>query len=191
MRTGLHSKPISKVSIVRGIVKSYAISIYQEFIYWGAKFAMRYSKEKPQYTFQAFPLLSAYGSGYGSSGLAHILARIILRQNAKKVPKTKGFRNFCGCGGRIRTNDLRVMSCARKVRPALSTPLGTVLPENDGVIGTYVLSNSLRSFLRMGHGMGQRVKVTRNICAAVFKEESLLSEGARSPVNYLRATAKP
>ena len=47
-------------------------------------------------TLPSFPLLSAYGSGYGSSGLAHILTRIILRQNAKKVPKTKGFRNFGG-----------------------------------------------------------------------------------------------
>lgn len=49
----------------------------------------------------AFPHISAFGSGVGSGEFAASRIRTFLKKLKKKVPKTNGLRNFCGCGGRI------------------------------------------------------------------------------------------
>lgn len=52
-------------------------------------------------SFLTFPHISAFGSGFGSGEFAASRIRTFLKKVKKKVPKTNGFRNFCGCGGRI------------------------------------------------------------------------------------------
>ena len=51
--------------------------------------------------FLTFPQVSAFGSGFGSGEIAGYKIITFLDKTKKKVPKTDGFRNFCGCGGRI------------------------------------------------------------------------------------------
>ena len=52
-------------------------------------------------SFLTFPRVSAFGSGVGPGEIAGYKTITILNRIKKKVPKTNGFRNFCGCGGRI------------------------------------------------------------------------------------------
>ena len=65
--------------------------------------------------FHPFPHISAFGSGFGSGELTQTLTQTDSRENAEKVTGIDDSGHFSGCGGRIRTNDLRVMSSQRSV----------------------------------------------------------------------------
>ena len=57
------------------------------------------------------PVLSAYGSRYGSEGCPHTGTRCFRVEKQEKPPFSDRKRWLFGYGGRTRTYDLRVMSC--------------------------------------------------------------------------------
>ena len=47
------------------------------------------------------------------------------------------------------------MSCDGRIRKAVSTPFAPLPSTFSGTFGTYILSDALRRFPRLGHGLGQ------------------------------------
>lgn len=62
----------------------------------------------------------------------------------------------CGCGGRIRTNDLRVMSCVWRLRRALLAAFCAFMSAFPEAVDTFILPTPLRIFPRMGQRVGQK-----------------------------------
>ena len=88
--------------------------------------------------------------------LTHILTHTVSAKKVRKIPEIKRFQGFSGAAGRIRTADLILTNCLKAPKVLLSSAFGAFLFQRRVVFGAFRSTASIRSFPRVGHGVGQR-----------------------------------
>ena len=78
-------------------------------------------------------------------------------QKIRKIPEIIRFQGFSGAAGRIRTADLILTNCSKAPKVLLSSAFGAFLFQKCVVFGAFRSTVSIRSFSRVGHGVGQTV----------------------------------
>ena len=76
-------------------------------------------------------------------------------KNKKKAPKSEDLSAFSGAAGRIRTADLILTKWLKAPKVLLSSAFGAFLFPRRVVFGAFRSIVSIRSFPRVGHGVGQ------------------------------------
>ena len=107
---------------------------------------------------KSFPVLSADIRIWVMVWVSVISAKIgrtFWPHKCRKSPEILRFQDFDGCGGRIWTNDLRVMSCGRLLNRLLLCRLTAVQPSFVSPNCCRVLRRTARWFPRMGQRLGQ------------------------------------
>ena len=89
--------------------------------------------------------------------LTHILTHTVLVEKVRKIPEIMRFQGFSGAAGRIRTADLILTNCSKAPKVLLSSAFGAFLFQKCVVFGAFRSTVSIRSFSRVGHGVGQTV----------------------------------
>ena len=89
------------------------------------------------------------------SRLTHILTHTVSAKKARKIPEIIRFQGFSGAAGRIRTADLILTNCSKAPKVLLSSAFGVFLFQRCVVFGAFRSIVSIRSFPRVGHGVGQ------------------------------------
>ena len=83
---------------------------------------------------------------------------LIASKSCEKQRKTAYFRRnklFSGAAGRIRTADLILTNCSKAPKVLLSSAFGVFLFQRCVAFGAFRSMCSIRSFPRVGHGVGQ------------------------------------
>ena len=92
--------------------------------------------------------------------LEELLESAVFQQISKKLktPESFGIQGFLhGAAGRIRTADLILTNCSKAPKVLLSSAFGAFLFQKCVVFGAFRSTVSIRSFSRVGHGVGQTV----------------------------------
>ena len=89
--------------------------------------------------------------------LTHILTHTVSAKKVRKIPEIKRFQGFSGAAGRIRTAGLILTNCSKAPKVLLSSAFGAFLFQKCVVFGAFRSTVSIRSFSRVGHGVGQTV----------------------------------
>ena len=89
--------------------------------------------------------------------LTHILTHTVSAKKVRKIPEIIRFQGFSGAAGRIRTADLILTNCSKAPKVLLSSAFGAFLFQKCVVFGAFRSTVSIRSFSRVGHGVGQTV----------------------------------
>ena len=87
--------------------------------------------------------------------LTHILTHTVLVEKVRKIPEIMRFRGFSGAAGRIRTADLILTNCLKALKVLFSSAFRAFLFQRYMLFGTFRSIVSIRSFPRVGHGVGQ------------------------------------
>ena len=84
-------------------------------------------------------------------------------ETKQKPLKTQGFQGF-GAAGRIRTADLILTNCSKAPKVLLSSAFGVFLFQRCVAFGAFRSMCSIRTFPRVGHGVGQAENTGRISC---------------------------
>ena len=89
--------------------------------------------------------------------LEELLESAVFQQISKKLKPLNplGFKGFNGAAGRIRTADLILTNCSKAPKVLLSSAFGVFLFQRCVAFGAFRSMCSIRSFPRVGHGVGQ------------------------------------
>ena len=85
-------------------------------------------------------------------------------KKVRKIPEIKRFQGFSGAAGRIRTADLILTNCSKAPKVLLSSAFGVFLFQRCVAFGAFRSMCSIRSFPRVGHGVGQAENTGRISC---------------------------
>ena len=96
--------------------------------------------------------------------LTHILTHTVSAKKVRKIPEIKRFQGFSGAAGRIRTADLILTNCSRAPKVLLSSAFGAFLFQRYVAFEASRSIVSIRSFPRVGHGVGQAENTGRISC---------------------------
>ena len=89
--------------------------------------------------------------------LTHILTHTVSGEKVRKIPEIIRFQGFSGAAGRIRTADLILTKWLKPPKVLLSSAFGAFLFQRCVVFRAFRSIVSIRSFPRVGHGVGQAV----------------------------------
>ena len=96
--------------------------------------------------------------------LTHILTHTVSAVKVRKIPEIMRFRGFSGAAGRIRTADLILTNCSKAPKVLLSSAFGVFLFQRCVAFGAFRSMCSIRTFPRVGHGVGQAENTGRISC---------------------------
>ena len=103
----------------------------------------------------------------GSAVVKNNLRFLIASKSCESQRKTAYSRRnklFSGAAGRIRTADLILTNCSKAPKVLLSSAFGVFLFQRCVAFGAFRSMCSIRSFPRVGHGVGQAENTGRISC---------------------------
>ena len=129
----------------------------------GVHFAKAKESRPPEQTIPEAGFFLSVGSAVVKNNLQFLIAQ----KSCKKRRKTAYFRRnklFSGAAGRIRTADLILTNCSKAPKVLLSSAFGVFLFQRCVAFGAFRSMCSIRSFPRVGHGVGQAENTGRISC---------------------------